>query len=115
MPRSTLRDRFGLCQWFHHGDEPSLRRTVHWLRELGVRHLRTGISWADYHLPGAPAWYERVFAALAEFELLVSVWHTPPTLSVDGRCASHPATVPASRSARMSTIRRRSRSTMIVP
>jgi CDP-paratose 2-epimerase len=89
-PARELRDRLGLCQWFHHRDEPTLARAVRWLRELGVRHLRTGISWADYHLPGAPAWYDRVFSALAEFEVLVSVWHTPPSLSIDGRCASPP-------------------------
>ena len=89
-PRSPLRDRLGLCQWFHHEDERTLARAVRWLRELGLRHLRTGVSWADYHLPGGAAWYDRVFAALSEFELLVSVWHTPPTLSVDGRCSSPP-------------------------
>lgn len=85
-----LRERLGVCQWFHHEDTAGLERALRWLRRLGVRHLRTGISWADYHLPGGAAWYERVFAELAEFELLVSVWHTPPSLSEDGRCSAPP-------------------------
>ncbi len=90
LSERRLRDRFGLCQWFHHGDEKTLARAVRRLRELGVRHLRTGISWADYHLPGGADWYDHLFAELDDFELLVSVWHTPPSLAVDGRCASPP-------------------------
>ncbi|MEX1049842.1 MAG: hypothetical protein WED15_09955 [Akkermansiaceae bacterium] len=60
------------------------------LRELGVKHLRTGISWADYHRPGGKDWYAAMFEELEEFEILLSIWHTPPSLSYDGRCASPP-------------------------
>lgn len=87
---TPLRDRFGICQWFHFEDETNLARALTLLRELGVRHLRTGISWADYHRPGGPEWYQHVLTTLAEFELLVCVWHTPPSISLANHCASPP-------------------------
>ena len=45
----------GICQWFHFEDH-RLRDAVGWMRRLGVRHLRTGISWADFYRPNALAW-----------------------------------------------------------
>jgi beta-xylosidase len=36
----------GLCQWFHFQDH-RLDDSVRWMRRLGIRHLRTGLSWAD--------------------------------------------------------------------
>jgi CDP-paratose 2-epimerase len=86
----SLRDRFGICQWFHFEDRRTLQHSVRLLHELGIRHLRTGISWADYHRPGGRVWYEEMLETLADFELLLSVWHTPPSLAVDGRCNSPP-------------------------
>ncbi len=90
IPKPPLRERFGICQWFHFEDRENLIRCVGLLRELGVKHLRTGISWADYHRPGARDWYDEMFHELEEFDILLSVWHTPPSLAVDGRCASPP-------------------------
>jgi CDP-paratose 2-epimerase len=90
MSDNSLRERFGICQWFHHEDRDTLSRSVELLRELQVKHLRTGISWADYHLPGAKDWYDELFAELAEFEILLSIWHTPPSLTADARCSSPP-------------------------
>lgn len=81
----TLRDRFGICQWFHHEDHLLLERTLEGLEILGVRHLRTGISWADYHRPGGVEWYDHQMAVLkeADVEVLLSVWHTPPSISLE--------------------------------
>ena len=84
------RAELGLCQWFHFQDHAALARCVALLRELGVRHLRTGISWADFHRPGGEAWYREVLDALRPLEVLLSIWHTPPSLSEDGRCAAPP-------------------------
>ena len=88
--KTNLNDRFGICQWFHFEDHQTLRRSVDMLHELGVKHLRTGVSWADYHRPGGREWYDELFAELADFEILLSVWHTPPSLTEDGRCTSPP-------------------------
>src|SRR4051812_1323615 len=42
----------GVCQWFHYED-PRLDEAVKWLERLGVKKLRTGLSWADSHRPDA--------------------------------------------------------------
>ena len=85
-----LRERLGVCQWFHFEDDAGLQHAVQRLHELGVRHLRTGISWADYFRPGGKAWSDRLMAALRGFHVLLSVWHTPPSISEGGTCASPP-------------------------
>ncbi len=66
----------GLCQWFHFEDH-RLDEAVRWMRELGVRHLRTGLSWADSFRPNADAWFDRQMAALAEFDVTVTFCFTP--------------------------------------
>ena len=45
-----------------------MERAVEELKVLGVRHLRTGISWADFHRPEGRQWYDWQMQALAEFE-----------------------------------------------
>ena len=44
-----------------------------------MRRLRTGISWADWHRPGALAWFDRQMAALEEFDVTVTLCFTPPS------------------------------------
>lgn len=82
---SSLEERFGLCQWFHFEDDRLLQAAVTALEELGVRHLRTGVSWADYHRPGGREWYDRQMDVLSntDLDVLLSVWHTPPSISLD--------------------------------
>src|SRR5207248_9800230 len=50
---------------------------VAWLKRLGVRHLRTGLSWADSFRPNADAWFDRMMSALEPFELTVTFCFTP--------------------------------------
>ncbi|MGQ9425470.1 hypothetical protein ACXYTJ_07370 [Gilvimarinus sp. F26214L] len=69
---------FGICQWFHFNDN-RLDVAVDRLRELGVKRLRTGISWADWHRPGATEWFDRQMAALQEFDVTVTLCFTPPS------------------------------------
>lgn len=78
-------DRFGICQWFHYEDWQLLEVTVRTLEALGVRHLRTGVSWADYHRPRGRAWYDHQMEVLAraDLDVLLSIWHTPPSISME--------------------------------
>ena len=69
---------FGLCQWFHFEDE-RLEQAVEWLRRLGRPRLRTGISWADWHRPGALEWFDLQMRALAEFDVTITLCFTPPS------------------------------------
>jgi beta-xylosidase len=66
----------GLCQWFHFEDH-RLGEAVQRMRRLGVRHLRTGLSWADSFRPNALDWFDRQMEALAEFDVTVTFCFTP--------------------------------------
>lgn len=68
----------GICQWLHFEDH-RLDSVVQWLRELNVTKLRTGISWADWHRPGALRWFDRQMAALSEFDITLTLCFTPPS------------------------------------
>src|SRR5690606_14125373 len=61
----------GICQWFHFED-PRLDEGVRWLQRLGVRTMRTGLSWADSLRPNALAWFDRQMRALEPFEVTVT-------------------------------------------
>ena len=88
----VLRDKIGVCQWFHYGAYDDVLAAIEVLQELGVKHLRTGISWADYVRPQGERWAQWQMETLhaAGFEVLLSVWHVPPSRSVDGTCAAPP-------------------------
>jgi beta-xylosidase len=66
----------GNCQWFHFEDH-RLEDAVRWLRQLRVRHLRTGLSWADSFRPNAEAWFDRQMEALADFDVTLTFCFTP--------------------------------------
>jgi beta-xylosidase len=66
----------GICQWFHFEDH-RLESAVRWLKELGVRHLRTGISWADSFRPDALKWFDRQMNLLEPFHLTITFCFTP--------------------------------------
>jgi beta-xylosidase len=66
----------GLMQWFHFEDH-RLDAAVAWFRRLGVRQVRTGLSWADSFRPGAQDWFDRQMDALAEFDVTLTFCFTP--------------------------------------
>jgi beta-xylosidase len=81
-PKKALRHfadytpQLGICQWFHFEDH-RLDEGVRWLRKLGVRHVRTGLSWADSFRPGALQWFDRQMRALEDFNVTVTYCFTP--------------------------------------
>jgi beta-xylosidase len=79
----------GICQWFHFEDH-RLDSAVHWLRELGVKHLRTGLSWADSLRPGAQRWFDRQMRALREFEVTLTFCFTPEEHGIRAHHTSPP-------------------------
>jgi beta-xylosidase len=82
----------GICQWFHFEDH-RLNDAVNWLRRLGVRHLRTGLSWADSFRPGAMAWFDRQMEALAEFDVTLTFCFTPEHRGVQPHHTSPPLVI----------------------
>jgi beta-xylosidase len=68
--------QMGLCQWFHYEDH-RLDDAVAWMKRLGVKYLRTGLSWADSFRPNALDWFDRQMEALADFDVTVTFCFTP--------------------------------------
>jgi beta-xylosidase len=79
----------GICQWFHFEDH-RLESGVEWLRKLGVKYLRTGISWADWYRPNAEAWFDRQMSALSEFDTTMTLCFTPEHLGIAPHYTSPP-------------------------
>jgi beta-xylosidase len=71
----------GICQWFHFEDH-RLNDAVAWLKRLGVRHLRTGLSWADSYRPKAMSWFDRQMEALRDFDVTLTFCFTPEHLGL---------------------------------
>jgi beta-xylosidase len=66
----------GICQWFHFEDH-RLDPAVELLKDLGIRYLRTGLSWADSFRPGADAWFDLLMRKLEPFEVTATFCFTP--------------------------------------
>ncbi|HXW03766.1 MAG TPA: hypothetical protein VD833_00925 [Vicinamibacterales bacterium] len=79
----------GICQWFHFEDH-RLGEAVQWLKDLGVRHVRTGLSWADGLRPGAQTWFDRQMTALEPFELTLTFCFTPESHGIRPHHTSPP-------------------------
>ncbi|HLU46784.1 MAG TPA: hypothetical protein VK116_01830, partial [Planctomycetota bacterium] len=79
----------GLCQWFHFEDH-RLELAVDWMRRLGVRYLRTGLSWADSLRPNALAWFDRQMEALDEFDVTLTFCFTPESRGIEPHHTSPP-------------------------
>ena len=90
LPRfAEFAPELGICQWFHFEDH-RLEDAVQWLRDLGVRHLRTGLSWADFYRPNALAWFDRQMAALEEFHVTATFCFTPEHKGISPHYTSPP-------------------------
>ena len=79
----------GICQWFHFEDH-RLENSVEWLRRLGVGHVRTGVSWADWFRPNAEQWFDRQMRALDEFATTMTLCFTPEHLGIERHYTSPP-------------------------
>jgi len=79
----------GICQWFHFEDH-RLDDAVKWLKRLGVRKLRTGLSWADSHRPFALSWFDRQMRALEDFDVTVTFCFTPEASGIKPHHTSPP-------------------------
>jgi beta-xylosidase len=79
----------GICQWFHYEDH-RLDFAVEQLRRLGVKYLRTGVSWADWFRPNAEAWFDRQMAALEDFETTLTLCFTPEHMGIAPHYTSPP-------------------------
>jgi beta-xylosidase len=79
----------GVCQWFHFED-PRLDDGVRWLKRLGVKQLRTGLSWADWRRPDSAQWFDRLMRALDDFDVTGTFCFTPEACGVKPHHTSPP-------------------------
>jgi beta-xylosidase len=97
-PKLALREfsrytpALGICQWFHFEDH-RLDAAVRWLQAVGVRHLRTGISWADSLRPDAQRWFDRQMEALQPFDVTLTFCFTPEAEGIRPHHTSPPKDV----------------------
>jgi beta-xylosidase len=84
--------QMGVCQWFHYEDH-RLDDAVRWMRKLGVKHLRTGLSWADSFRPDAQQWFDRMMAAIDEFDVTITFCFTPEHRGIQPHHTSAPLDV----------------------
>jgi beta-xylosidase len=82
----------GICQWFHFED-PRLEIAADWLKRLGVKYLRTGISWADWFRPNAEAWFDRQMQTLEPFTTTLTFCFTPEHMGIAPHYTSPPRRV----------------------
>lgn len=82
---------FGILEWFRPGEYQEVKDAVLSLKSLGVTHLRTGISWADWHAEGTQEWYDWLIPTLSkEVELLPCFLYTPPSIGEVAKTSAPP-------------------------
>jgi beta-xylosidase len=86
---ATYAPSLGICQWFHFQDH-RLEAAVRSLGEMGVKKLRTGLSWADFDRPGAEQWFDRQMRLLEPFEVTITFCFTPERCGVRPHHTSPP-------------------------
>lgn len=97
-PKLALQDitdytpALGICQWFHYEDH-RLDDAVAWLKKLGVKRLRTGLSWADHHRPDSLKWFDRQMKALDGFDVTITYCFTPGSRGIRDHYTSPPQVV----------------------
>ncbi|HYO58589.1 beta-xylosidase [Archangium sp.] len=84
--------QMGICQWFHYEDH-RLEDAVRWLKKLGVKKLRTGLSWADSHRPDYEAWFDRQMSALEDFDVTLTYCFTPGSCGINDHHTSPPRNI----------------------
>jgi beta-xylosidase len=89
---SKYAPEMGICQWFHFEDH-RLDDAVRWLRELGVKYIRTGLSWADWFRPDAEKWFDRQMSALEPFDVTLTYCFTPEQKGINPHYTSPPKDV----------------------
>lgn len=83
--------RLGVVSYFHFEDRDTVDRVMDRLQGLGVSHLRTGVSWAEWCRPDGERWFEWLLPKLIEaFDVLPCVLYTPPDKGIIPKTSSPP-------------------------
>ena len=64
-PCLTVEPHLGLLEWLRPGEYERARRVLRDLKPIGVKHLRTGLSWAEWHTPEGREWFDWLIPTVA--------------------------------------------------
>jgi CDP-paratose 2-epimerase len=92
QPKAERREsRLGLVEWFKPGQFDRVRSVLGDIHTLGVKELRTAISWADWYASEGDGWYAWLLPTLAkEVNILPTFLYTPPCLGIVPKFSSPP-------------------------
>ncbi len=89
--RRTGSPDLGVVSYFHIHDHACVERVVAALRSIGVRRLRTAISWADWESEGGREWFDWVIPKLTgTFDVTACILYTPPSRGILPKTSSPP-------------------------
>ena len=81
----------GILEWFRPGEYDQVNQSIKDLKNLGITHLRTGISWADWYVEGTKEWYDWLLPELSKHvEILPCFLYTPPSIGEAPKTSSPP-------------------------
>lgn len=81
----------GIIEWLRPGEYQRAEDMLKDLRELHINHLRTGLSWADWHTSEGKEWFDWFIPRVAkEVNLLPCFTYTPPSLGIEAKTSSPP-------------------------
>src|SRR5690625_348393 len=91
LTREIEKPALGILEWFHLNDRDHVKQAVRQMRELGINHLRTGISWADYHSEEGRKWMSWFIPYLSRHvQLLPCLLYTPPSIGITPKTSAPP-------------------------
>lgn len=91
VPASASEKTIGVVEWFRPGEYERVEHVLTDLKMLGVKHLRTGVSWADWHTHEGEEWYDWLLPRLAaDVNILPCFLYTPPSLGVVPKTSAPP-------------------------
>ena len=89
--KKNFESSIGIVEWFRPGQYAEVEEALEDFKKLGIKHLRTGVSWAEWYVEGAQEWYDWLFPKLAQHvEILPCFLYTPPSIGEMQKVSSPP-------------------------
>lgn len=83
--------KVGIVEWFRPGEYSRVKEALADLKKIGINQLRTGISWAEWHVEGNVEWYDWFFQEVTpDIEILPCLLYTPPSLGTAPKVSAPP-------------------------
>jgi CDP-paratose 2-epimerase len=82
----------GVDEWFGPDEQRHVEESIRILGRLGIRHIRVGLSWAEWYTAEGRDWYEWLFHTLSpHLTVLPALTYAPPALegAVDASSSPH--------------------------